>query len=442
MNILDNLERLLSEEKERFEKIEMPNDIEDRLRLELEKTPVKKKRRFHLKAVAILIMVMLLGYNIDTLAYYGKKLLGYDTVMNATLQQLNELGKGQLIGKSHIFSDGVSVTLDGVMLDDNNLIMFYTLEDPNRNVEDVNSRIDVKITGFKGPMGYGGQGETDSEGKIQRWVYSTDRAPKFYENNIGLEIDYTPEGKGIEKGEIEFELDRNEAVGKSLTIPINKKVELKENSIIIDTMVASPTVTIVNGQIQNLLELGWDKIIGERFMTQDIDMSLYADGIELPIQGSSISTDMSGMNYDIRFGALPPKVKSLELKLTSFLSTHEVYEIISIETGGEKTAEILGQELIINDVYEQNGNTYVNITTEEYTTLTKVSLNIDGVENKLNKTIIGDMDKVVIGGEAKVYYTRTLEFSGVGRELKLHVERFSFNEAYDKVLFSYNIEEK
>lgn len=43
----------------------------------------------------------------DTLAFYGKKLIGYESVMNGTLKELNQLGKGQIIGKSHTFSRGI-----------------------------------------------------------------------------------------------------------------------------------------------------------------------------------------------------------------------------------------------------------------------------------------------------------------------------------------------
>ncbi|WFA08444.1 DUF4179 domain-containing protein [Tissierella sp. Yu-01] len=437
---MNKLESLLNEEKENLDNINIPEDMEDRLRSALEEIPVKNKRKFHLKTAAIIIIVLLLSYNVDTLAFYGKRLIGYDNVMNGTLQELNDSGRGQIINKTYTFSNEVSVTLDGVMMDANNLIMFYTIEDPEKNVEEVSSRMNINVSGFlNNNLGYGGAGETDNEGRYQRWVVTTSRAPKFYEKTLSLNISYSPEGKDVEEGEIRFKLDRNAALGNNITIPINKKVHLRENnSITVKSMVASPTITVVKGQIQNILQLGWDQIVGERFSASDIEMSLYADKIEVPMQGRSISTDMKGMNFEIRFDTLPQEVKTLELKLTSFINVHEVDEPIKLKKGEEDTVKILDQEITINDVYEEDGNTFVKITSEEYTTLPRVSLNINGTEQRLVRTRPVDMEKVVSGESAKIYYTRILEFAGIGEDLKLQIKGLSFNETFDEVIFSYN----
>ncbi len=73
----------------------------------------------------------------DTLAYYGKKLIGYDMVMNGTLQELNQLGKGQEIGEAYTFQNGVTLSLDGIMLDGNQLLAFYTLYDPRGTIGEI-----------------------------------------------------------------------------------------------------------------------------------------------------------------------------------------------------------------------------------------------------------------------------------------------------------------
>lgn len=143
---MNNIEKLLNEEKEKIDKIEIPNNIEEKLRTALNEIPVRKKKRFHMRAVAIIIIVLLLSYNMDTLAFYGKKFIGYDSVMNGSLERLNEMGKGQLINKSHTFSDGVEVVLDGVMLDDNNIVVFYTINDPDGDV--LNKHINTTLDGF------------------------------------------------------------------------------------------------------------------------------------------------------------------------------------------------------------------------------------------------------------------------------------------------------
>ncbi len=135
---MDNIERLLTESKEELNSLKIPEDIEHRLRDALDNIP-NKKRRFNIKGkvAALIIAVLIIGYNADTLAYYAKKLIGYDNVMDGTLQELNELGKGQSINKSYTFKNGVKVTLDGIMLDDNKLIAFYAIKDPSGKVQEI-----------------------------------------------------------------------------------------------------------------------------------------------------------------------------------------------------------------------------------------------------------------------------------------------------------------
>ena len=94
---MSKLDLLLNEEKGEFDNIKLPNDMENRLRSALDEVPEKKKKRLRSRVAAIIIVVLLLGYNIDTLAYYGKQLIGYENLMTGTLQELNEMGKGQLI---------------------------------------------------------------------------------------------------------------------------------------------------------------------------------------------------------------------------------------------------------------------------------------------------------------------------------------------------------
>src|SRR5699024_3050744 len=148
-------------------------NMEVRLRATLDSIP-NKKRSFNIKGkIAVLIIIaLLIGYNANTLAYYAKELIGYDNVMNGTLQELNELGRGQIIDKSYTFKNGIKVTLDGIMLDDNNLILFHTIKDPSGNVED--AYLDLEIHQLEGLFGttykYGGYGEINEDGTEMKWI--------------------------------------------------------------------------------------------------------------------------------------------------------------------------------------------------------------------------------------------------------------------------------
>ena len=438
-----SLEQLLYEEKERFDNIQVPNNLGEKLKMALDDRSSNRKRRPYLMTAAIVVIIFLLSYNMNTLAFYAKKFVGYDNVMSEGIQDLNSSGRGQIVDKTYSFDDGVSVTLDGVMLDANNLVLFYTITDPNKNVQDVSSRMRMQVLGFLDrPMGYGGAGERDSEGVHERWVVTTNRAPKFYDRTITLDISYLSKDNDVEHGEIKFKLDRNTAVGKSITIPINKEVKLKSNnSINVESMVATPTATVIKGKLQNILQLGLDKMIGEEFSIWDIEMAIYADEVEVPKLGSSLSTNMKGRNFEIRFDRLPQKVNTLEVKLTSFVNSYELDELIPLEKGEEKTVEIMEQVIDVEEIYEKNGKTYVTLSSDEYTSFPKVSLIIDGEEQRLISTRPIEIKKDKSEDEKKVYYTRILEFDGRGDDLMLHVERISFRESFNEVIFSREFEQ-
>lgn len=443
-------------EKERIENIKVPIDMEDKLREALDVIP-KKKGRFKVKVASILIAILLLGYNADTLAYYGKRLIGYESIMNGTLRELNELGKGQIIDKSYIFKNGLKLTLDGIMIDDNNMVVFYTIYSPDGKVEDTNDGDTMGIVYIIGAENKvftgGGVGEINEDGTEMKWVITTHEAPKFFEKNLKLTMDYTYENGDVENGEIPFKIDRSQAVGKSIKMNIDKKIKLGNRNIKVQSLTASPISTVVKGKIQNILELGLDTISKNRIRPENIEMALIADGKIVDIQGSGISTDMKGTRFDIRFDALPQDTKNLQLKLISLGADFDVKEEIDLIKGKSRDIQVLEQSVRIDDVYEKDGNTYIVITTEKNTRLSKVSLNIDGEIVPLEATISNNFeeeayeDRISINFGEELYenktgidYTRTLEFKGVGEKLTLEIERIRYDKSYDEVIYEYSLE--
>lgn len=428
---MNNLEKLLNEQKIKLDKLEVPTNMEDRLRNNLNDIPTKRKKSIRSKVAALIIVVLLLGYNMDTLAYYSKQLIGYESIMDGTLKELNELGKGQIIDKSYTFKNGVRVTLDGVMLDDNKMIVFYSIYDPSGDVENL-IMVGPTIVGSFGQGYYGGgQGITDESGHKINWIISYD-SPKFYEKKMKLQFNLDGE-----QGEIPFKLDRNKAMGHSIKINVNKKIELDGRSFTIQSLMASPTSTVIKGQIQNILELGMDYIKEERFRPENIDIILVADGREVEIKGSGMSTNMDGIKFNINYDVLPESTKKIELKLKSFGGDHDTNQLIKLVKGESEDIKVLDQDISIDNVYEDDGKTYITITTEESLTLSRVYLNIDGEKKNLIQTIPVELDKIVNGDRVRINSTRTLEFEGVGEELELDIQRIRYNKQYDKIIYTY-----
>ncbi|NLX92160.1 MAG: DUF4179 domain-containing protein [Firmicutes bacterium] len=428
---MENIENMLKERKKTLDKVEVPEELGARLSRALNGKRALKRRNnsWKIKVATVCLAVLLVGYNLNTLAFYGKKLLGYDRVMNGTLKQLNELGKGQLIGKSHTFQNGVSVTLDGIMLDESQLLAFYTVHDPRGKVDSVNLQPLMQIDGLFGSyMMEGGQGEMNEENTEIKWIMGFE-PPFFLERTLHFKFGLI-DSNILEEGVISFKLDRTKAMERTLKKTIDQTFELEQTKIKFESILASPTRTVIYGSIQNILELARDQLSGERLRTNHLTVRLVANNNEvISHQGGSISTDIRGITFEQSFDALPVDLQALHITLESISVERDVNEKVDLNRDETKREiEILGQEVEINGVYESNDSTLITITTDESTVLTKVYLMIDGNKVELQNTVTNNREKLPNG---PIRHTRTLHFPGKGEELTLHIERINFTEFHN-----------
>lgn len=434
---MNNIEKELNKMKKDLENIEVPDELESVLRQALDKEP--KKRKFNYKALvaAAAIAIFFIGYNADALAYYGKKLIGYESVMNGTLNELNKLGKGQIIDKSYTFSNGSSLTLDAIMIDDNNLVVFYSFYNPQGIDDDTLDFPSVDISGPKGFYSGGGGGQISKDGKEMKWVM-TYEAPKSYSQD--LKMTFTS-SDGDEDGQIDFRIDKTKAMGKNLKINIGKEIQVSGRKIRIKSLVASPISTRIQGNFQNIFQLALDQIRDQRVNFESIQMELLADGKIVEVKNSSMSTNLKGSYFDISFDALPKDTKEIELKLISLGANESVNKKIQMDKDEKnKNIRVLEEGITINKIYEEKGNTYVSITSEENLYLTSVYLNIDGEKTNLANTIEDNSDNQIENkNPSKVLRRRTMEFKGRGENLELQINKLRYNKNYDKIIYFENL---
>lgn len=426
---MKEVEKVLNKEKNDIDRIQVPEELEERLCRALKNhKPFKRRKRYwKTRIAAAFIAILLIGYNIDTLAFYGKRIMGYDQVMSGTLKELNELGKGQMIDKSYTFENGVKVTLDAIMIDENQLLAFYTIEDPNGNVDDYMPMMEIKGL-FRTYLFQGGQGQRNEENTIMKNLHSFE-PPLFFEKTMDLKLRLM-KNRIIKEGEITFKIDREKAMGHTLKKTINRTIEVDKTNIRFESILASPTSTVIKGSIQNILELARDHVRGERMMPNHMKVRLIANGEEINPLGSGMSTDLSGITFHHEYDALPKDLESLELLIESFAADHNVNETIDIRKDtSNKTVNIHNQEIKINRVYESNGNAFITITTEENTVLTKVSLIVDGEKIELESTTADKFNKSV---EEGITHTRTLKFPKAGETYGLSIERIRYSKDYNK----------
>lgn len=431
---MKEIERVLGNKKMEIDELKVPEELEERLRGVLRERTSKKntKHKRTVKAVvAVLIAVMLIGHNMDTLAFYGKKLIGYDGVMTDTLKKLNELGKGQSIDKSYTFKNGVTVTLDGIMLDDNQLLAFYTIKDQRGNVDKLNIEPIVSMEGKEGQYYVKSSVGVANDTKTEMKYKAEFGKPNLTEKELKLSF-ILVEGNKIEAGNIAFILDKKKAMGYILKKNINQSIKTDETKIRFESITASPTTTHIEGTIQNIFELAVDEIIGGGFRPSNLDIKLIVNGKEVEEQASGMSTNMDGITFSKKYEALPSDIKTLQIKLVSFEANHRVNKQVELKKNEENnTIEILGQKIEINKVYESKGETYVTITTKGEEVLSKVYMIMDGKKVELRETIASKKNKNVDGTGSN---TRTLCFKGTGKELKLEIKGLRYNKVYDQVI--------
>ncbi|TCO76890.1 DUF4179 domain-containing protein [Marinisporobacter balticus] len=427
-----NIENRFSEKKAEIENLQVPDELEMRLRSALKSRTSSSggRSKWKGKLVALLIFGVLTGYHGDTLAFYSKKYIGYEKIMNSTLKKLNTLEKGQVIEKSYTFKNNVKLTLDGIMLDDNQLLVFYTVKDPTGNVD----QVDISGTTMEGMVGQyhmgSGQGEMNDEKTEMKWIVAFE-SPYFFEKRLKWSF-MLIKGKQSEHGEITFILDRNKAMGHTLKKVLNKKVKVDETEIRFESILATPTTTVIKGTIQNIVELAKDQILGERFRPETLDIKLFANGKEIVYQGGGMRTNINGMKFDEKFDALPKDLNKLEVHLISFGADHDVDEVIKLKNdGSNQNFKILGQNITINQVDASSGETYVTLTTEESVRLSLVNLEIDGKTIALEDTTKDTYQKKKDG---RVHHMRTLRFKGDGKDLTLHIKRIKYDKIYNKII--------
>lgn len=429
-----DIEKMLMEEKNKMDSISAPKELQGKLASALDQATLGKGRntKWILRTAAALLIILILGNNISTLAYYAKKFMGYDQIMNTTVSDLNQMGKGQEIGETYTFKNGVILTIDGVMFDDNNLILFYTYggaieTDPDKAF-DLPS---IFLTGFLESIeSTHSSAMLDEENKEIKYV-SYYEPPRMFTNKITFKVPYQTE-QGDEAVSGNFVLDRNKAMGRVLKKKIDRSVRVENRKVTIQNLTATPTSTKITGKYQSILGLGKDVLSENRIRPKFINMRLLADGIEVPLQGSGLKTDLKGISFEFEFDALPSDIDKLQLVLDSVVADHDANARISLEKGMfEKSVMVNDQEIMIHEVSEKNQQTSIRISGQERLFLTKVYLNADGKRIGLLNTTGEVVEKATDG---KVTKYRTLNFDGVGKDLTLEIDSLMYLTEVNQII--------
>lgn len=348
---MDRIEEALRDKKAEIEKIEAPAEMEQLLKQALQGRRRKTRSR---AAVAVLIALLIFTYNFDVLAYYGKKFAGYDHITIGALSKLNEEGRGQQIGKSCLFSNGAEVTIDGIMFDDNELVVFYKIYCTGGKLEEVlgTNLPQLHINGIK-PFGYHSTGGTGIfiDDRSMSFI-DTMEPPRFYEK--WLEIDIRMRiGNKVETKSVRFTLDRSKAMERTARMDLRAEAILGDYRILFDEFSASAMGTQVSGRIIPKTDAAL-----EAFMPETAEKSM-----EIPHLGFDIISDIgkvrqfSGgqsasdarITFTARYDALHEGFKTLQIRNIRLESMMMEDKAIDVSIG-VKDIPVL-EDLILNSVY-------------------------------------------------------------------------------------------
>ncbi|NKE05850.1 DUF4179 domain-containing protein [Mesobacillus selenatarsenatis] len=376
---MKKIEEVLSEEKRRIAEMTPPPDFEARMRSALDAKPTRKSKRKNpyimMSAVGVLCF-MLISYNYNAFAFYGKKIFGYEEIITGTMKDLNEKGMGQIIERKTTLIDGTELIIDGIMTDANQLVMYYTLSNPQGIADSLDYVfISDKITGFLTNAHGGGSMEllNDEGTEIKGTMYFDPVSP--FAKKLTLHF---WQGQEYQEGSITFPYDPNKAMQTQIKQSIKETVKVDKGTVTFKTITATPTSTVIEGKMD---VDNFDRI---RFGFEGV--KLIANGNTIDNVGYGVRSAFNGSKFDLRFDGLPEELHSLELVVNEFVGYQKLEEQILVAENTQHDLD--GNDLWIKKVAATERGIEITIETDENLLLDGVSIQ-NGDKVTPIKTTIG-----------------------------------------------------
>ncbi|RJX40288.1 DUF4179 domain-containing protein [Paenibacillus pinisoli] len=307
---MNNIEDRLLEERVRLSELSVPEELEARLIKALNTAIPRRKTKWNVIrswaiAAAILAFMLVAGNQYHVLAYYGKMLLGFEKAVYNTLSELDKQGKGQALNERFQLVDGTMLTINGLMSDENQFILYYTLSNPN-GLRSYDGFDPIGITGFQTDSDFILSGATTGPtgGVTETKGYVAFNAVSPLAKKLTLSYWYKlPESDQRRVGQVTFPYRPDEALPTKIKQSVN--VTLNDQTITIGTITATPTMTIIKGT----LDLENDQL--KQAVLKGIELIANGDSVYMTGKSWQWTTGAFSMEYE----ALPEDLQSLQLIL-------------------------------------------------------------------------------------------------------------------------------
>ncbi|WP_216829703.1 DUF4179 domain-containing protein [Alkalihalobacterium elongatum] len=422
---MSKVEKRLEEEKKRLDTITAPAELEARLRGALDTTPAKRQKRkapIYGAVAAALLFMMVVGYHYNGFAYYGKKLFGFDEVITGTLKELNEAGMGQVVEKQRQFADGTNLTINGIMTDANQLILYYTLSNP----EGLSFNDDIrfrKITGlFTDSFVGGGQTLLNEEGTEIKGMMSFEPVSPFAKQ-LTLHYSMQPQNGEVIEETITFPYNPNQAMQTEIKQSIREKLKVDKGNITFHSITATPTLTVIDGL------LNVDNFDRVNYALGGIE--LMANGTPVQQLGGGSRSSIRGTQFDIRFDALPETLESLEIVMREFFGYKKLDQTILLSDIGENPVLLGEKKLWMADVTTTSTGLELTIATDEDVMLDGVFIQTRNESVEL-RTIVNQTELKLEDGT--LLKQRTLLFDTIEEPEYLLIEGMHYMKRYNQTI--------
>lgn len=415
--------------------IKAPSELESRLRSTLEQVPVKKKKRnktmtwFASSAAALLLIFG--SYHYSAFAYYGGMLLNKMELSSLSFSEVAERGYGQTVNKSTTLDDGTVITIEGVIADDNAFLMYYSIDRPEGTIFNENgiSRYFVHhIKGFLTDSESRGGGvnfskdETHSEG-----VYKFEPVSPFSKTLTVTFIDWPDNGEKVSYP-ISFKYEANKALKSIIKEKISKSVTVDQGAVHYDSIIATPTSTIVKGHYELDIEGS------PRFPAET---KLYVNGTEVKQwEMNSESVSKLGVpitpTFRLEYDVIPTeKVETIELVLESFPGKQKVEEPISLASPSDQSIKLGSEKIWIRSVTKTDTGYDIVIARKEFTFLKTDNLSVLAGGKVIPVSSISDSRQWDLKN-GNILWEQTYSFKTSDKPDFLLLDEFDYIEKHNK----------
>jgi hypothetical protein len=427
--LMNNVEKRLAEEKKRMDSITAPEELEMRLRNALHHAAPRRKRKtpiWMMTAVALFLMVVV-GYQYNAFAFYGKKLFGFDEMMNSTtLKKLNDEGMGQIVEKRTKLEDGSDFVINGLMTDANQLVMYYTLTNPNGIKDYDNNPFPLtfsKITGFStnSDAVSGSTLANDDHTEIKGTMSFKPVSP--FAKKLTLHFGQYIQNGQVTEESISFPYNPNKAMQTTIKQSVNKTVKVDKGSITFHSINATPTMTVIDGvlNVENF----------DRVPDALNHIELIANGTPIDRMGGSNQSSIRGTKFEIHYDALPKQLDSLELVIKEFVGYQKLGKKLSLASIDDKPIMLDQKELWVRNVSTTSHSVEITIATDDDMMLDGVSIKTQNEVTPL-KTIRGQTNTYQEDG--RELKERTLLFETKTKPEYLLIEGMHYMKTYNHVI--------